>query len=132
MDPLTLALIMGGVGLTKSFLVDQPKENRQRQLAAETQRYSPWTGLQAGPIQEADPFGSTLQGGAQGFAMGQNAQNYEGSKKLQEAQANYLNKMNGASASMDASPSMAPTSGNSSLDTGMNPYKMSRAYNRNY
>jgi hypothetical protein len=72
MDPITMALMFGGMGLGKSFLVDQPKEARQRKLAAETQRYSPWTGLQAGAINEADPFGATLQGAASGASFGQN------------------------------------------------------------
>ena len=71
MGPLALAAIMAGTGLLKSELVDRPREDRQRKLASETQRYSPWTHLQANPIKEANPFDSTLQGGAQGLSMGQ-------------------------------------------------------------
>jgi hypothetical protein len=71
MDPLTMGLIMGGIGLGKSILIDKPKEERQRKLAAETQRYSPWTGLKAGGIQEADPFGSALSMGTSGAMMAQ-------------------------------------------------------------
>lgn len=54
------------VGIAKSQFVDKPKEDRQRHLAAETQRYSPWTGMKAGDIQEADPVGSALAFGAAG------------------------------------------------------------------
>jgi hypothetical protein len=62
--------IGAAVGLTKAYAVDAPKEARQRKLAAATQRYSPWTGLKAGSVQEADPFGSTLQGGMAGATYG--------------------------------------------------------------
>lgn len=95
MDPLTLALIMGGTGLAKGATIDRWKEDRQRNLAANTQRYSPWTGLRAGPIEEADPFGSAMQGGVQGYALGQNIEAAEAGKKLTEAQTAYLQAMNG-------------------------------------
>jgi hypothetical protein len=67
--PLGLA-IGAGAGLLKSELVDAPKERRERTLAAATQKYSPWTGLQAQPIQQADPLGSAIQFGATGAALG--------------------------------------------------------------
>lgn len=65
MLPVWMAL----AGVAKSELIDKPKEERQRKLAAETQRYSPWTGLKANAIQEADPFGTALQFGATGASM---------------------------------------------------------------
>ena len=68
--PITGLAIAAGIGLLKSQTVDKDREKRQRKLAAETQRYSPWTGLKAGPIQEADPFGSALQYGGAGAMMG--------------------------------------------------------------
>lgn len=77
---------VAGAGLVKSELVDAPKEARQRQLAATTQRLSPWTGLKANPIDEADPLGSTLQGGAQGMAIGQSMQNSAAAGKLADSQ----------------------------------------------
>lgn len=70
MGPLALLAIGAAMGLAKNELVDKPKEKRQRKLAAETQRLSPWTGLQAGPIQEADAFGNALQYGTTGAMMG--------------------------------------------------------------
>lgn len=65
-----LPLAMGAAGLLKGQLIDKPRERRDRTLAAETQRYSPWTGLRANPVREADPFGSMLQGGMAGLQMG--------------------------------------------------------------
>jgi hypothetical protein len=68
--PFPIALAIGAlVGLAKSKMVDEPKEERQRQLAAATQRFSPWTGLQAGKIEEADPFGNAMNYGAMGAGM---------------------------------------------------------------
>lgn len=90
MNPLTLAMIMGGMGLGKSFLVDQPKEARQRKLAAETQRYSPWTGLHAGSIDEADPFGATLQGAASGASFGQNMQQNDADLESKQAYKDWM------------------------------------------
>lgn len=57
------------VGLAKNQLVDVPREKKQRALAAATQKYSPWTGLQAQGIQQQDPFGNALQFGAAGAGM---------------------------------------------------------------
>lgn len=70
---LPLMAIMALAGLAKGMTVDRAKEDRQRKLAAETQRLSPWTGMQAGPIQEADPLGSAIAFGATGnqIATGQ-------------------------------------------------------------
>lgn len=66
-----IPLAMAAAGMLKSNLVDRPREKRDRALAAETQRYSPWTGLKANQIREADPFGAALQGGMTGMQMGQ-------------------------------------------------------------
>lgn len=65
---------IAAAGIIKSQTVDKNKENRERKLAASTQQYSPWTGLTANPIKEADPFGSALQYGATGAALKQNIQ----------------------------------------------------------
>ena len=71
--PWFAPLIMAGAGLLKGKLIDEPKEKADRKLAAETQRYSPWTDLAAGPIRQADPFGSAFQGGMAGLDMSQKA-----------------------------------------------------------
>lgn len=61
--------IGAGLGLLKSAMVDAPKAERQRSLAATTQRYSPWTKLAAAPVQEADPFSTALQFGGLGASL---------------------------------------------------------------
>ncbi len=72
--PIIALAIGAGAGILKSEVVDKPKEERQRKLAAATQRLNPWTGLKANPIQEADPFGSALKYGATGASMGSQIQ----------------------------------------------------------
>lgn len=70
MDPVTIGLLIGaGTGLLKTE-ADKKKEARQRQLAATTQLYSPWTGLQANPVQEADEFGNLLKYSGAGASIG--------------------------------------------------------------
>jgi hypothetical protein len=73
--PITGLALATIAGLAKSEIIDKPKAERQRKLAAETQRWSPWTGLKAGAIQEADPFGTALQFGSTGAMMGANTAN---------------------------------------------------------
>lgn len=80
------------LGVGKSYLVDKPKEERQRKLAAETQRYSPWTQLKAGPIEEADPFGTGLQYGVAGFGLANSAQAFQSDQALKKAQTDLLNR----------------------------------------
>lgn len=90
--PFTALAIGAGAGLLKAELVDKPQADRQRKLAAATQRYSPWTGLQAQPVKEADPVGSALSFGATGAQLGAGYQDSMAKKKLMEAQASWLDK----------------------------------------
>ncbi len=66
---------MLAAGAAKSAAVDAPRADRQRKLAAETQRYSPWTGMSAEPVKEADYFGNMLQFGTTGAMLGQGVRN---------------------------------------------------------
>lgn len=102
MDPITLAILLGGAGLVKEATLGADKERRDRTLAAETQRYSPWTGLKAGGIKEADPFGSALQGGFGGFALGSSIQSAEADNALKRKQAQYLDRNTGRVKASDA------------------------------
>lgn len=68
MNPMLIGLL---AGLAKDQLVDKPKEHRDRLLAAKTELYSPWTGMHAQPVQEANTFGSALQGVTAGAMYGQ-------------------------------------------------------------
>lgn len=69
-----LPLIMAAgalAGLAKHRYIDEPKERRQRELAAKTAMYSPWTRMQPNEVQESSALGSAMQGGLTGFQMGQ-------------------------------------------------------------
>lgn len=82
MDPITMAVIGGGIGLGKGIL-DQQREAKDRQMAAEIARWSPWTGMQTPMPKRADVLGSTMQGAMGGAMMGQNiakAQSLQGAK----------------------------------------------------
>jgi hypothetical protein len=71
---------MAGLGLAKSELIDRPREERQRQQAANTMRYSPWTGMAPNAIQEADPLGSAMDAGLTGAMLSQNQQKLDAGK----------------------------------------------------
>jgi hypothetical protein len=70
---MALPLILAGAaaGLLKSKLVDEPAANAQRKLAARTAELSPWTGMTPTMPQEANAFGSMMQGGMAGAQLGQ-------------------------------------------------------------
>lgn len=84
MDPMTIGL-MAGMGLAKSELIDRPREERQRRQAAITARWSPWTGMAPGAIQEADPLGSVMESGLTGAMLSQNQQKLNTEKTLADA-----------------------------------------------
>lgn len=98
MDPLTLAAIMGGVQMVSNA----GKEKRSKQLAAATQRYSPWTKLQAGEVDYADPAGTAMQAVGAGLAQQQAAEDRALQKDLLKAQTGYFNRQSGPYSMMDA------------------------------
>lgn len=98
--PVMMALGMGALGLLKSETIDKPAANRKRDLAATTQRLSPWTGMTAQPVPEVDSFGTALQFGASGAQMGMGLEQNALNTKLKEAQ---LSKM-----SANAKPVILP------------------------
>ncbi len=121
MDPVTLALIFGGLGALKSQAIDKPALNRQRDLAAETQRNSPWTGLTAKPVPEADTFGTAMQFGLTGAQMGENASLYNLDRKLKAQQlANERLKSLGA-APASSSGNYLDSDFGSAIDRAFNP-----------
>ena len=98
-----VAVGVGAAGIIAGKMKnDQAKavENKQVKLASETQRYSPWTGMQAQQVQHAGSAGADMfAGGVQGAMMG-----------------TAINKgMNGAPA---GAPGDAPL-GNTAAQTGM-------------
>lgn len=85
MLPIIAGLIAGGaLGAGKYFGVDRGKEERDRKLQAATALYSPWTGMQAQPVHEADLFGDVLQGATAGGQMGQNVESLGGASEMQK------------------------------------------------
>jgi hypothetical protein len=81
-----------GLGLAKYFAFDKPANDRERTLAATTQKFSPWTGLQAQAPGQVNPMGSTMQGAAAGAGLGQNMSAANNNAQLQQAQIAYLNQ----------------------------------------
>lgn len=69
--PLGLALIGAGAGGAKHEWEDLPKEERQTKLAAETQRYAPWTGLQGKAPESSSGIGDVMAGATTGLTLGQ-------------------------------------------------------------
>lgn len=81
MDPITLALVMGGTNAVLGGL--KAKDAQQRDYAtmlgnAEAMRYSPWTNIQtkmqgpSAPSTGLSELGGALSGGLEGYAQGQN------------------------------------------------------------
>ena len=73
---LTAGLVAGGGA--KYFLEDKPRANAERRAAAETIRYSPWTGMSPQPISNPSLLGNLSQGALTGVAAGQMAGGAEG------------------------------------------------------
>lgn len=109
MGPWMLPLIGMGVGLAKSELVDRPKEERQRKVEATKARWSPWTGMQPGQVQEADPFGSAMQGGMALAGLSQSMQQADAQNKMLDAQKNWFNSQTAPSSF--ATPNMSSGGG---------------------
>lgn len=67
-------LVGGAMGGLKYWGVDRPRENRQRNLAATTAYYSPWTGMkvsEVGGLPEEGSFYENVMKGMGGTAAGQ-------------------------------------------------------------
>ncbi len=63
--------ILGGaiIGAMKNALMDKPAERRDLKVAAETARYSPWTGMKPKDVKYASLGGNMIQGGTMGGMM---------------------------------------------------------------
>lgn len=105
---------MAVAGLAKSELLDKPQAERQRKLAGATQSLSPWTGLKANPIKEADPFGSALQFGATGASMKQANQSADADAALAK-RLNTGGSINGYGKNVEVDPSVGYLGGNYKL-----------------
>lgn len=87
---LPIWAMMALAGAAKAATIDKDKEKRDRTLAANTQRYAPWTGLRADPVQEADPFGKALSYGVTGAGLEQSMENADSENALRKAQADAI------------------------------------------
>ena len=104
---LPLALAAGGAALgAYNGYQDNKREQKDRQIAATTARYSPWTGMQAQPVQRSKGMlGGAAQGGLSGAMLGQNINSMN-------AQDNYLKSQtpaDAAAATPGVSPAPAPS-----------------------
>lgn len=85
--PLFLG-IGAGVGALKYFGADQPKAAKERQLAAATQRYSPWTGMQAKAPENPSALGDVLSTAGAGAQLGGAINSANAAGKMSGAMSN--------------------------------------------
>jgi outer membrane lipoprotein SlyB len=83
-----LALALGGLGALKGYNDNRRADNIEessRKLAADTARYSPWTGMAPGQIQynKGSMFGSVLGGALQGGLAGGQMGGFGGAEQVQ-------------------------------------------------
>lgn len=105
-------LVLGG----GKAIADGKKADRQRQLQASTDRYSPWTGMHGQPVQEPDPFGTMMQGGVGGLAQGQSMMKANSDADTQDAFRKYLGSQTPANPGQ--SPGIVPMSFGPSSNSG--------------
>lgn len=94
MSPLTTGLLIGlGGGLLKNFLVDKPRENRDRELRAAEIQYSPWSKMKEfSKVRDADPIGTTMEFGTTGAMMGAGIQNQQKQNELSDAMTKFYDQ----------------------------------------
>lgn len=80
------------LALAKNYLVDKPAAAKQRQLAAATQRYSPWTGLQAEAPKNPNIFNDLIPMAATGANIESNLNKDKMANNLSDLQQQYLQK----------------------------------------
>jgi hypothetical protein len=91
MDPLTLGLIGGGIGLLKGQ-GDEARAKQQNLLNAQLMRYSPWTHMAPSMAQtHGDPTGQALQYGVTGAMLGQSINKADGGASSPEGSEDAYN-----------------------------------------
>ena len=83
--PLLLAAIMAGANYGKSELVDKPQAEKKRQTEAQLTRWSPWTGIKGETVYDPSSANAAIQGGFQGYSLGQNIDSQAEEKELRKA-----------------------------------------------
>lgn len=90
------AAVGGGLGLAKYFLIDKPQYNRMAKLTADTQRYSPWTGLKASLPDRPDPLSNAMAFASTGAGVGQGMDSMDANEKLNAKLLEKLDAQNAA------------------------------------
>lgn len=81
--PVLIGLGVGAaVGGIKYAAFDAPAQAKKVQLAASTQRYSPWTGMKATAPDPINPMSDVLQYGSTGASLGQGIQSAQDTHQL--------------------------------------------------
>lgn len=87
-----MAAAGGAEGLANYYFNDKPNYQRQTDIAAATQRYSPFTGQWANaPSSAPSAIGDVMQGATTGAKMGASMGAYQNSQALSQAQSAFLN-----------------------------------------
>jgi len=85
-----VATAIGAGSMVVKAKADQDKDARKTQLAAATERGSPWTGLHGTMPEESSAIGTVLGGAAAGAAQGQAMKNQESNDMLANSQNELL------------------------------------------
>ena len=102
--PLLLAGIMAAANYGKSELVDKPQAEKKRQTEAQLTRWSPWTGIKGETVYDPSSANALIQGGFQGYNLGQGVESNEEEKLLRAALLESLKSKNGGSRWTDYGP----------------------------
>lgn len=109
MDPLTLALIMGGGNVVKDLL-SQDRINKANIAQAEQTRMSPWTHFGQGHMTYQDPVGDAISGAGSGALMG-----------MMNGGGNQAGKALAANNAVDSSMAAAPSANDFAMPTSASP-----------
>jgi hypothetical protein len=87
-----LPLLIGGAALgALKYNQDQKNSAKDRQVAAATARYSPWTGMKPQDVKRPDAIGDVMQGGLAGAGLGQNMDSADNAQALNDSVINKNN-----------------------------------------
>lgn len=95
MDPLTIGLMAGGFGLGAMQGAARQRAEKARNMAQAAQtRYSPWTHMGAGQIQDdgQSPWINALQTGVGAGTLGASIQETQSRNRLNEMEADYIGR----------------------------------------
>lgn len=110
--PFLVAMGIGTIAGGVKYGIDKSNYNKKLALAAQTQRYSPWTGMQAQvPNAPGGPTGDILAGAGTGASLGQGIMQMQQSTQLNNSLSSWLNSASGVN-NMMSNPYNTPGSAN--------------------